>query len=133
MPVPVSPAGTGDPAYLRMVGGLFLFHPDEFLTYEVAVEPSRASHPIVAGLPSFTVTTEQYWMLSDSLNDVLATTVFTSEAAENGQGPAAMPVVWTRGWGAGKIFFSAIGHRVEDLEQPVVRELTERGLVWAAR
>jgi type 1 glutamine amidotransferase len=124
---------TDDPAYLRMVGGLFLFHPDEFLTYDVTVEPGRASHPIVAGLPGFTVTTEQYWVLGDALNDVLATTVFTGEAAENGQGPVTMPVVWTRGWGAGKIFFSAIGHRVEDLEHPTVRELTGRGLAWAAR
>jgi type 1 glutamine amidotransferase len=124
---------TGDPAYLRMVGGLFLFHPDEFLTYDVTIEPGRASHPIVAGLPDFSVTSEQYWMLSDSLNDVLATTVVSTEAGEHGGGPVAMPVVWTRLWGAGKIFFSAIGHRVEDLAEPTVRELTVRGLAWAAR
>lgn len=124
---------TGDTAYLRMVGGLFLFHPEEFLTYDVTIEPGRASHPIVAGLPDFSVTSEQYWMLSDSYNDVLATTVVSPESGEHGGGPVGMPVVWTRRWGAGKVFFSAIGHRVADLEEPTVRELTVRGLAWAAR
>ncbi|GII42215.1 ThuA domain-containing protein [Planotetraspora phitsanulokensis] len=123
----------GSHDYLRMVGGLFLWHPEDFLEYEVTIEPGQAGHPIVAGLDDFTVTTEQYWMLTDSLNTVLARTTFTPEDGEHGRGPVDMPVVWTRGWGAGKIFFSAIGHRVADLEQPAVRTLTERGLVWAAR
>ncbi|MFD8492350.1 ThuA domain-containing protein [Amycolatopsis sp. NPDC059657] len=116
--------------YLRMVGGLFLFHPEEFLEYEVTID---APHPIVAGLSDFTVCTEQYWLLSDSLNDVIARTAVTPSAGGHGPGLVSMPVVWTRRWGAGRLFFSAIGHRVADLEHPTVRELTHRGLVWAAR
>jgi uncharacterized protein len=41
--------------------------------------------------------------------------------------------VWTRNWGAGRVFFSAIGHRPADLRQPEVFRLTERGLRWASR
>jgi hypothetical protein len=116
------------PDYLRMVGGMFLYHPDGFLDYEVRISRSQSSHPIVAGLPDFTVHTEQYWMLSDSLNTVLATTEFGPP-----EPPATMPVAWTRNWGKGRIFFSAIGHRTEDLWDPAVYTLTHRGLVWASR
>ena len=116
------------PDYLRMVGGMFLYHPDGFLDYEVRISRSQSSHPIVAGLPDFTVHTEQYWMLSDSLNTVLATTEFGPP-----EQPATMPVAWTRNWGKGRIFFSAIGHRTEDLWDPAVYTLTHRGLVWASR
>lgn len=122
-----------DPDYLRMVGGLFLFHPEQFLEYEVTIDPERRSHPIMAGLTDFTVFSEQYWMLTDSRNDVLASTQVTPEAGGHGTGQIAMPVVWTRGWGSGKVFFSAIGHRIADLEDPTVRTLTLRGLVWASR
>lgn len=108
--------------YLRMVGGLFLFHPPEFLTYRVRI---AADHPIVDGLPDFDVTSEQYWMLTDNWNNVLATTTISPEAFE-------MPVAWTRKWGKGNVFFSAIGHRLADLQDPVVRELTVRGLIWAS-
>jgi len=116
------------PEYLRMVGGVFLYHPEGFLDYEVRISRSQAAHPIVAGLPDFTVHTEQYWMLSDSLNTVLATTEFGPP-----EQPATMPVAWTRNWGKGRIFFSAIGHRTEDLWDPAVYTLTHRGLVWASR
>lgn len=116
------------PDYLRMVGGMFLYHPEGFLDYEVRISRSQSSHPIVAGLPDFTVRTEQYWMLSDSLNTVLATTEFGPP-----EQPATMPVAWTRNWGKGRIFFSAIGHRTEDLWDPAVYTLTHRGLVWASR
>ncbi|MEU4404035.1 ThuA domain-containing protein [Streptosporangium sp. NPDC023963] len=116
----------GSHDYLRMVGGLFLHHPADFLTYDVVIDPAHAGHPIVAGLDDFTVETEQYWMLTDAHNEVLATTRFVSPETP-------MPVVWTRRWGRGKVFFSAVGHRLEDLRHPTVYELTRRGLIWAGR
>ncbi|MFD0636048.1 ThuA domain-containing protein [Catenulispora yoronensis] len=122
-----------DPEYLRMVGGLFLFHPPEFLTYRVRIAAEHAGHPILAGLADFDVHSEQYWMLTDDRNTVLATTDVAPRDGGQGAGPVSMPVVWTRRWGAGKVFVSAVGHRLADLREPTVRTLTERGLVWAAR
>jgi uncharacterized protein len=122
-----------DRDYLRMVGGVFLFHPENFVDYPVTIEPAAAGHPIVAGLPDFRATTEQYWLLTDALNDVLASTVVAPGDGGHGGRPVSMPVVWTRRWGTGKVFVSAIGHRVADLAEPTVRTLTARGLVWAAR
>jgi type 1 glutamine amidotransferase len=122
-----------DRAFQRMVGGVFLFHPPEFLTYRVDVDPGLADHPIMTGLADFDVHSEQYWVLTDDRNTVLATTAVAPEDGEHGPDPVRMPVVWTRRWGAGKVFVSTIGHRVDDLREPTVRTLTERGLVWAAR
>jgi uncharacterized protein len=122
-----------DRDYLRMVGGVFLFHPAEFVDYEVRIEPAAAEHPIVAGLADFKASTEQYWVLSDSLNEVLASTVVSPADGGHGGGPVAMPVAWTRRWGAGKVFVSALGHRVADLTEPTAHTLTVRGLAWAGR
>jgi uncharacterized protein len=122
-------AGSRD--YLRMVGGQFLHHPADFLDYDVRI--TDRDHPIVAGIDDFTVHTEQYWMLTDAWNDVLATTTVHPGPNDEFTEPVAMPVVWTRQWGAGRVFCSAIGHRLADLTQPEVRTLTERGLRWASR
>lgn len=116
--------------YLRMTGGQFLYHQPDFLDYEVNI---RAEHPIVAGISDFAVHTEQYWLISDAYNDVLATTVVHPEPGEEFTEDVVMPVVWTRQWGAGRVFVSAIGHRPLDLRQPEVHDLTLRGLTWAAR
>ena len=119
--------------YLRMVGGQFLYHPPDFLDYQVRISRAWAKHPIVAGIPDFTVHTEQYWMITDAWNDVLATTVVHPGRTDEFTEPVPMPVVWTRRWGCGRVFFSAIGHRPADLVQPEVFTLTERGLRWASR
>lgn len=119
--------------YLRMIGGQFLYHQPDFVDYQVNVSAERAGHPIVAGIADFAVHTEQYWMITDAHNDVLATTVVHPEPGEEFAEPVSMPVAWTRRWGAGKVFVSAIGHRPLDLRQPEVHKLTLRGLTWAAR
>lgn len=123
----------GSPDYQRLTGGQFLYHPSGFLDYSVQVHPERTDHAIVAGLERIDVSTEKYWVLTDSANDVLATVTFEAEPDTPWSDSVTMPAVWTRRWGAGRVFVSTIGHRVEDLRVPGIRTITERGLLWAAR
>jgi type 1 glutamine amidotransferase len=116
-----------------LTGGEFLFHHPSFVDYRVHVVPSRADQPIVAGIGPFDVHTEQYWVIADAYNDVLATTAFEPYPGGDFERPVTMPVVWTRQWGRGRVFVSTIGHRVADLEVPEVRAVTGRGLRWASR
>jgi type 1 glutamine amidotransferase len=77
--------------------------------------------------------TEQYWLLADALSDVLVTTTFRASAGTPWRRDVVSPAVYTRRWGAGRVFVSTIGHKLDDLDMPPVRTLTERGLLWAAR
>ena len=123
----------GSPDYLHLTGGQWAAHPGDFVPYEVAVVPEKSHHEIVAGLERWDLNTEQYWVLTDSLNDVLATTTFGVRDDTPWREDLTCPAVWTRQWGAGKVFVSTIGHKLEDLDHPDVRTLTERGLLWASR
>jgi uncharacterized protein len=123
----------GTPEYLQLTGGQFATHPGGFRTHRVEVVAERADHPVVSGLQAWEQFTEQYWILTDGLNDVLATTRFDPEPGSPWQQPVVMPAVWTRQWGAGRVFVSTIGHKLDDLDLPEVRKLTERGLLWASR
>jgi len=42
------------------------------------------------------------------------------------------PIAWTRCIGAGRSFYSAIGHRPESYTEPHSLELLDRGIAWAA-
>lgn len=121
------------PDYLHLTGGQWAAHPGDFVDYEVEVVPQRADHPVVAGLGRWKHHTEQYWCLTDDLNDVLATSRFTVTPETPWRADLVVPAVWTRLWGAGRVFVSTIGHKLEDLDVPEVRTLTERGLLWASR
>lgn len=131
--------------YLQLVGGQFADHPsrpvaervgggtDNDLVYTVDIVPSQSQHPIVAGLADFTLETEQYWVLTDDYNDVLATTTIAARADDPWGRPVVCPAVWTRQWGAGRVFVATPGHDLDDLEHPTLRTIIERGLVWASR
>ncbi|MEU4441684.1 ThuA domain-containing protein [Actinosynnema sp. NPDC050801] len=114
--------------YMQLVGGQFVAHPGDFVDHRVEI---TSTHPVVEGLSGFPLRTEQYWVLSDGLNDVHATTTFAAEAPWHAQ--LTVPAVWTRRWGAGRVFACTIGHFPADLALPPVRTMVERGLLWAAR
>jgi type 1 glutamine amidotransferase len=111
-----------------MVGGQFVSHPDGIKDYEVHV----LDDPLTDGLGDFRVRSEQYYMHVDPSNHVLATTTFDPETAPWVSG-TVMPVAWTRRWGAGRVFYSSLGHAPQELDVPEARELLRRGMLWAAR
>lgn len=43
-----------------------------------------------------------------------------------------MPVVWTRRFGKGRVFYTSLGHVIGDFDVPEAREILRRGLLWAA-
>jgi type 1 glutamine amidotransferase len=75
---------------------------------------------------------EQYYMHVDPSNHVLATTRFGSEHFEWIDG-TIMPVIWTRAWGKGKVFYTSLGHVAKDFDVPEAKEIVRRGLLWASR
>jgi hypothetical protein len=113
-----------------MVGGQFVAHPDDHRDYIVNIV--KRDDPIVEGIKDFKFHSEQYYMHVDPSNEVLATTTFETVSAPWVNG-TIMPVVWKRKYGAGKVFYSSLGHNARQFDVPEVREITKRGLIWAAR
>lgn len=127
--------------YLQLTGGQFASHPGSGPedppgtagNYRRHTIDVVANHEITAGIDSFELTTEQYWVLTDDLNEVLATTTLAARDGDPWARGVTCPAVWTRQWGQGRIFVATPGHTVEDLQHPSVRTIVERGLLWAAR
>ncbi|GAA1289322.1 ThuA domain-containing protein [Pseudonocardia aurantiaca] len=131
--------------YLQLTGGQFAHHPgkhvserrgehaDNFLPHRIDPHPAAADHPIMRGIAAFEVVTEQYWVLTDDLNDVLATTTLEARSWDPWHRSVTCPAVWTRRWGAGRVFVTTIGHEVGVLKDENVRTIIERGLLWASR
>ncbi|MEU0211555.1 ThuA domain-containing protein [Streptomyces canus] len=131
--------------YLHLVGGQFATHPgkepcerrggeeDNFLPYTVTITELGREHPVTAGIEDFELHTEQYWVLHDDLIDVLATTTHPAQPWQPWHRPVTSPAVWTRQWGAGRVVVTTPGHNLDVLENPDVRTVIERGMLWATR
>jgi type 1 glutamine amidotransferase len=118
------------PEYQFAVGGQWVAHPGNVIDYTVQV--TQQSDPIVAGIDSFQMHSEQYYMHVDPSNEVLATTTFTGEHAPWIDG-TVMPVVWKRHYGQGRVFYCSLGHVASDFDVPEAKEIVTRGLLWATR
>ena len=116
--------------YQFAVGGQWVAHPGNIIDYRVDV--TRPDDPVMAGIESFPYRSEQYYMHVDPSNEVLATTTFTGEHAEWIDG-VVMPVVWKRRYGKGRVFYSSLGHRATEFENPNMATMLRRGINWAAR
>jgi type 1 glutamine amidotransferase len=117
--------------YQFMVGGQWVAHPDGIIDYQVDIADPQ--DPITKGISNFKMRSEQYYMHTDPGNQVLATTTFRDRVSAPWVNGTVMPVVWKRMWGAGKVFYSSLGHVARDFEVEEAKEIQKRGLVWAAR
>ncbi len=119
-----------EPDYQFMTGGQWVAHPGNIIDYTVNV--LRPDDPVMTGIGDFAYRSEQYYLHVDPSNEVLATTTFSGEVCDWIAG-TVMPVVWKRRYGAGRVFYSALGHAVQEFAVPQMRTIFERGALWAAR
>jgi type 1 glutamine amidotransferase len=110
----------GDPDYRALVGGWFVTHP-HYRTYQVSVTENDS--PITKGIDEFMITDEQYILDYNSQVNVLANGLYKGKT---------MPVMWTKPWGDGRVFYCALGHDPKACEQEMFQKLIVRGAEWAA-
>ncbi len=115
-----------------MTGAQWVAHPgNDGVEYGVRI---TSGHEVVAGLPDFGVRTEQYYLHVDPAVQVHAVCDFpVVEGPHSVNGAVAMPVVFTKGWGKGRVYYNALGHQANVIDHGVPAEMLKRGMLWAMR
>lgn len=116
-----------------LTGGQWVAHPgNDGVKYRVRILPAK--HEITEGIDDFDVTSEQYYMHVDPSNRVLAVTEFpVADGPHVPNGRFEMPVVWTRLFGRGRVFYNSLGHQANVVASEPCLTLMKRGFLWAAR
>ncbi|MCK5155832.1 MAG: ThuA domain-containing protein [Spirochaetales bacterium] len=116
-----------------MTGGNWVAHPgNDGTNYRVRI--TDGDHPLVTGITDFDVVSEQYYLHVDPAVTVLATTRFPVASGPHAvNGEVDMPVIWTKMWGKGKVYYNSLGHHADIFDDYEPRELMKRGLLWAIR
>jgi type 1 glutamine amidotransferase len=116
-----------------MTGGQWLAHPGgSAARYTIDIAGRAAADPVMAGLGSFSIVSEQYYLAVDPAVEVLATTTFRRPAEAPWIEEAVIPAVWRRRWDQGRVFYVSWGHAASDFDVTPARVIVERGLLWAA-
>ncbi|TBL76290.1 ThuA domain-containing protein [Paenibacillus thalictri] len=115
-----------------MTGGQWVAHPGND-GVEHVINIKQSSSPLLEGIEDFTVSTEQYYLHVDPAVEVLATTRFPVVEGPHSLNKAVdMPVVWTKRWGVGRVYYCSLGHQANIVELPQVKLMMRRGVLWAA-
>jgi type 1 glutamine amidotransferase len=116
-----------------MTGGQWVAHPgNDGIRYTVRI--TDRAHPIMREIIDFDVASEQYYMHVDPAVRVLATTRFPIvDGPHAPNGPVDMPVVWTKFYGSGRVFYNSLGHQADIVAAEPCLTMLRRGFAWAAR
>ncbi|MEG1426527.1 MAG: ThuA domain-containing protein [Oscillospiraceae bacterium] len=117
-----------------ITGGQWVSHPGgDGIDYTVNIR--HGSSEITEGITDFPVCSEHYYLHVDPSIEVLATTRFPLVPYYHiSNKPVDMPVVWTKFWGNGRVFYNSLGHHDDVFEKsPSAELLMERGMLWAGK
>lgn len=136
---------TQSESYYQLIGAKFVAHPgkpeemrtggedDFFIRHTIDFTEAGKVDEITKGFQNFELTTEQYWLLTDSYMKVLATTTQSSTSGDPWKSPVISPAIWTRQWGEGRIFICSPGHNLEVVSHPIITQIIRNGVIWASR
>ena len=110
-----------DPDYMRLVGGRFVTHPPYGT---VPVRRIAGEHPVLLGITDFAQNDEFYYL--DAV-DLTTTSVLLAGIAPDGQ---TRPLAWTHTFGAGRVFYTALGHDAAMHTDASYQRLIGNALRW---
>ncbi|KKF39047.1 glycosyl hydrolase [Halorubrum saccharovorum] len=109
------------PELRELIGGHFITHPEQ-AALDIHIVDHH--HPVTAAMDHLTVWDEPYVVDVDDTVRVLA----RMDHPEH----ADTPVVWTKSYGDGRVFYSSLGHSTPSLTHEGVQRLIREGTRWAA-
>lgn len=125
--------GAQSDPYLRMLGGEFIIHGSHPRLQTANLIVNDASFPGLAGVQSPVSLNEEWYSLKDFASDLhVILTVDTGTLHDKCYERRPYPVTWARMHGKGRVFYTAIGDRPENWENPFFVNLLAGGLRWSS-
>ncbi|MEU5345721.1 ThuA domain-containing protein [Streptomyces sp. NPDC020766] len=121
----------GWPYYGELLGARFARHPDH--------QPGKAvvedrDHPATRHLPAVWEFTDEWYDFRTNPRGSVRVLVSADESSYEGGGMGDdHPLVWCREQGAGRVFYTALGHASEAYGDPAFRQHLLGGIGWAGR
>ena len=106
--------------FVNMLGGQSTRHSP---IHEFPVSIHDKEHPITKGANTFSVTDELYFAEHDPSIHILCTAEWEDKTH---------PMAWTYKYGNGRVFYEALGHTPDVLENKELQKIITQAVLWAA-
>lgn len=125
------------PAFGEMLGGRFDEHPWGIIEARVLVEDEL--FPAMRQFPKTSMRLDEHYQLKDFSRDTVRVLARLDPTTVDLQAPlvhrtdADFPVAWAKTYGAGRVFYSTLGHARETWDDPVIQKMYFEAIRWALR
>jgi uncharacterized protein len=124
------------PEYQKLIGGYFDQHPWH---QAVVVEVADRADPLVAFLGESIAVTDEIYQIRDFDVDGSRVLLRLDPASVDltrpnvHRHPYGWPLAWTRSYGDGRVFYTALGHEEAVWRDPRFQEMLRNAALWALR
>ena len=123
-----------DPRYLEMLGNEFDTHGEQA---EVEVVVDEPTHQAAAGLgPRLRIRDEIYRFRVNNRGQVsmlFSLDRYPADGLDRAGAPGDLPIAWYKAYGAGRVLYTALGHREDVWQDARFRQHLRGALLWALR
>ena len=125
------------PEFGELIGGRFDEHPWGIVDATVVVDDP--GFPAMQGVPSRFVVNDEHYQLKDFSRQAVRVLAHLDPASVNLTKPlvhradADFPVAWVHQYGAGRVFYSTLGHADTAWDNPVIRNMYFEAMKWALK
>jgi type 1 glutamine amidotransferase len=125
------------PEYEQIVGARFLSHPGGTLQFQEAeLSVVDVSHPSTASLPDPWRWTDEWYAFTSNPSDRVSVLLTVDESSYDTEGVpmgAPHPISWHSSFGAGRVWYTALGHRDEMFADQAFRAHLSGGVASVLR
>jgi uncharacterized protein len=115
------------PGFKRLIGAEFLRHG---AVQDGRLVVTRRRHAITDGLPRSFGQTDEFYEFTDPLPRHTRVLVRLDPDSVSDEMGESLPLVWARRFGAGRVFYDALGHTRESWSERTHRRILARGIRW---
>lgn len=118
------------PWYNKLVGAYFLSHPQQQKAITNVVDKS---HPATSFLPEKWERTDEWYNFKDISPDIKVLAYLDESSYEGGKNGDKHPFIWYQEFEGGRSFYTGVGHRDDNYEEPLVIQHIVAAIVWAGK
>lgn len=118
------------PWYNNLVGAYFLSHPEQ---QEATIRVTDKSHPGTAMLPGEWTRTDEWYNFKNINPDIKVLAYLDESSYKGGENGEKHPFIWCHEVGKGRAFYTGVGHRDDNYEEPLVRQHLLGAIKWTGK
>lgn len=120
----------GWPWYNKLVGAYFLNHPEQQKAVTNVVD---RKHPATAFLPEKWERTDEWYNFKDISDDIKVLAYLDESTYKGGKNGEKHPFIWYHEFEGGRAFYTGLGHRDDNYDEPLVVQHLTAAIMWAGK